>query len=118
VEAQLNEENILEVKALVMGKTVFKQCRMVTQKEYEVSRPASDLNPMVTDNWLGYVVESQNTSVGETQTIWFLFESDDTICRIRDAELFWILRAETDVKLKLVDMTVVLRRKLQQIFIK
>ena len=96
MEAKIGEGSILEFKALTMKKAVFTQLRQVGQKEYEEYYLAENIQPVNPAEWLGYVITSINSTVGEIQTPWFVFKLHGTLVRIADRELFWILRGCND----------------------
>ena len=90
MENKVNEEGILEFKALTMSRGLFKQLTRLDQNKYlkYVGPPAVDgsraIDPWDPKSWVGYVVDDMN--------VWFILEKDGTLQRIPDMELWWIMR--------------------------
>jgi hypothetical protein len=96
MEQKIQKKPIIQWEALTMSKTFFKQMRTVDQKEYgdyALVQAIDITNPI---NWQGYVLEAFSSSVGELQIVWFIFLKDGTLCKIRDKELFWLIRNRFD----------------------
>lgn len=111
MEKDIKEEQVLDFKALSMTKGVFRQCRQIEVKEYTEYIWLENIQPIEVQNWLGYVIETWDSSVGEIQTDWFIFKLHGTMVRISDRELFWALRPLNDTPEQL-------RKLLPQIFVK
>lgn len=80
MKAMISEAGILEIKALVMSKSVFNQLREVRQKELERSNP-------IEHHTIGYVNDPLN--LGCT---WLVAQEGETIIRVRESEYWWIFR--------------------------
>jgi len=111
---EIKEKEVMQWKALTVTRGIFKQMRQIDQKEYAIHMRAEGLDPADPLNWAGYILESTGTSVGEIQQTWFVFTIRSVPCRIRDTELFWVLRACT---CSIDHLEVELRDKLAQIFV-
>ena len=114
MDTKITEEGIMEVKALTMSRGIFKQCRNIVQKEFSEYILAEDIDPANLANWLGYTIESWEGSIGTMQSTWFLFMYKGTMCKIRDTELFLLLRVGSGSERP----TDALRDLLPQVFIK
>ena len=90
MKATINEEGIMEVKALVMSRNLFKQLRDVRQKELE-GIIAEEMKNITNEDYallthiLGYVNEPDGPT-------WLIAQNGETMIRIRESEYFWILR--------------------------
>ena len=111
----MNEEKILEWKALTMTKGMFKQIREVRTEEYQSFILLEEVDPLAPVSWIGYVIEPVPSSVGDMQVVWFIYEASGTLCRIRDMDIFWILRQRASMA---NDPATDLRDLLKQIFVK
>lgn len=104
MKAMINEEGIMEVKALVMSRGIFKQLREVQQKELESIYEDIHI--------LGYANEPEGLT-------WIIAQHGKTIIRSREVNLFWIMRPDFDGNMNKVSQ--LFQDKLhshQQIFIK
>lgn len=104
MESKIKEEGILEFKVLTVTKGIFKQMIEVPQKEYQEYVDGEGRNPWDTTSWVGYAIDVD---------IWFIFEKDGTLKRIRDMELWWVMRSESHPQ-----PTIELRKQLRQVFLK
>ena len=116
-DVKVSEDGVVVVKSLVMSKSVFKQVREVSQNEFV--KLEANLHPERVKTYLGYVVETFPGSTGDIQVVWFLFLEKgslgtETLLRIRESELFWLLRGV----MKLDKPTESLRDNLRQVFVK
>jgi hypothetical protein len=109
----IQKKPIIQWEGLTMSKTFFKQMRTVSQKEYEMHVIAEQLNIIDPINWQGWVLDAVNSSVGEIQVIWFIFTKDETLCKIQDKDLFWLMRSRWDPR---EDAIAQFRATLPQIF--
>ena len=111
MEHNIKEEGILEFKALTMSRGFFKQLTTMDQKAYmEYVGPAAvdgarAIDPWDPTSWIGYTVEETGD--------WFIFQKDGTLKRIRDIELWWVMRSE-----KHPQPTQELQKILRQVFLK
>ena len=91
MEHTIKEEGILEFKALVMSKGMFKQCPQLGQAAME--RYLEGKDPWEPKTYVGYVIEPwSGPTIG--QTTWFVVVQDETLKKVRDVDLFWIIRSE------------------------
>ncbi len=107
MKATISKEGIMEVKALVMNRSIFKQLQEIRQKELE-----SIINKI---HFLGYVNDSEGLG-----SVWLIAQKDKTIIRIRETEYFWIFRI-TKPTLDIKEINKALDQEIhsyQQIFIK
>lgn len=107
MEHEIKEEGVLEIKALTVTGGVFKQMMEVSQIVYQEYMLAEDKDPWNVAEWVGYVVDV------ERQTVWFIFQKDGTLKRVRDMELWWVMRSKEHSQ-----PTDELRRLLRQVFLK
>jgi hypothetical protein len=107
MEHEIKEEGILEVKALTVTRGVFKQMVEVPQKVYQEYVDHEGRDPWDVAGWVGYVVD------GESQIVWFILQKDGTLKRVRDMELWWVMRNQDHLQ-----PTDELRRLLRQVFLK
>lgn len=106
MEHKVTEEGILKFKALTMNRGVFAQLQVVSQEAYsEAHMPAVGEDSWDITEWIGYVVSDPAT--------WFIFPEDGTLKRIRDVELFFVLRSQNHPQ-----PTDELRKSLKQVFLK
>ena len=110
---EIKKKPIIKWEAFTMSKGMFKQMRTVSQKEYEDYAGTKALNIINPANWHGYVLEQCASSVGEIQIAWFIFTKDETLCKIRDNDLFWLMRSRWDPR---EDAIAQFRATLPQIF--
>ena len=106
MDCTIKEDNILEVKALTMSRGIFAQVADWHQDEAKIHF-ATKADCHDTKTWLGYVID------GKMQFASYLILVDGTLKKIRDVDLFFIMRtsehpnAERD-----------LQKKLNQIFLR
>jgi hypothetical protein len=108
MEARITKEGILEFKALVATKSIFKQMRTVNAEEYQEHCQLENIDNWNFLHWQGYVLD------GESEQIYFIFRMGGTLCKIRGMDLFFLLR-DRDTH---PQPTIELRNLLPQIFIK
>lgn len=111
---EIKKDELMVWKAMAITRGIFKQMRQINQKEYADHIKGEGLDPADPMNWLGYVLEAVDSSVGEIQRTWFVFTVRTAPCRILDSELFWVLRACT---FNMDHPEVDLRNALPQIFV-
>jgi len=113
MDIEINEKGIVEIRALTMSKSTFKQIRELDQKAYREAvilggngESADDPDFWNMENMVGYVIEES-----AVQSVWFVFKFSGTICKIRDREIFFLLRSD-----EFLYPTDQLRNTLPQIF--
>ena len=80
----MENKGIFKYEALTMTTKTFKQIREVDKFELPHIAPAIV--------WEGYVIEHFSGSHGDLQIFWFITKKNDTLVRIRETDLFWLLR--------------------------
>lgn len=108
METQITKEGIMTIKAWVVTKSIFKQMRTVPGEEYREYYLLEGLDNWDFHNWQGYVLD------GEMEQVYFIFRMGGTLCKIRDMDLFFLMRDRDNHP----QPTTELRNALQQIFVK
>ena len=113
MEHKIREDKVLEFKSLTTSRAVFKQMQELKQEQVRDYFLLEDRDWWDTGNWVGYVIETSPSSVGEIQEAWFIIELNGTLKRVRDMELWWVMKSDAHSQ-----PTVELRQLLRQIFLK